>query len=101
MTAPTQFIGKRVAVTIDRPLGTKHPRHDYIYPINYGYVENTVSGDGKELDVYVLDVDEPRKRFIGTCIAYVHREDDDDPKLIVVPKGTTMTDEEIMTAVHF
>lgn len=26
-------------------MGSKHPKHGFIYPINYGYVPNTVSGD--------------------------------------------------------
>lgn len=41
-------------VTIDRPFGSKHPKHGFIYPINYGYVPNTISGDGEELDCYIL-----------------------------------------------
>ena len=42
------FLNKIVSVTIDRPLGSKHPKHEMIYPINYGYIPNTISGDGEE-----------------------------------------------------
>lgn len=40
--------------TLDRPLGTCHPRFPEIrYPIDYGYVNNTRSTDGEALDVFV------------------------------------------------
>ena len=45
-----EYINKTLNVIIDRPLGTKHPKYNYIYPINYGYIPNTVSGDGEELE---------------------------------------------------
>lgn len=34
------MIGDIVKVTVDRPLGSYHPKHeDIYYPINYGYIE--------------------------------------------------------------
>ncbi|MBQ6313868.1 inorganic diphosphatase [Candidatus Saccharibacteria bacterium] len=65
------YIGKVLGVKIDRPLGPRHPKHGFIYPINYGYVPDTVSGDGEELDCYVLGVFEPVDEFVGKCIAVV------------------------------
>ena len=50
------YLDKALEVKIDRPLGSKHPKHGFIYPINYGYVPNTISGDGEELDCYVLGI---------------------------------------------
>ena len=50
----TDYLGKEVRVTIDRKLGSKHPKHGFMYMINYGFIPNTVSGDGKELDAYYL-----------------------------------------------
>lgn len=82
-----EYIGKMVEVKIDRPFGSKHPKHQFIYPVNYGYVPNTVSGDGEELDAYVLGVFEPLNEFKGKCIAVIHRTNDNDDKLIIVPKG--------------
>ena len=32
-----EYIGKKVDIKIDRPLGSKHPKHDFIYEVNYGY----------------------------------------------------------------
>lgn len=90
-----EYIGKQIRVKMDRPLGVKHPKHGFVYEVNYGYVPNTVSGDGEELDVYVLGVDEPLDEFEGVCIAVLHRTNDDDDKLIVVPMGVEMSDDEI------
>ena len=30
----TDFLNKIVTVKMDRPIGTKHPKHDFTYPIN-------------------------------------------------------------------
>ena len=68
-----EFINKIINVKIDRPFGTKHPKHGFIYPINYGYIPNTIGGDGEELDCYVLGVFEPLLEFEGNCIAIIHR----------------------------
>lgn len=95
------FLGKHVSVKFDRPLGTKHPKHGFTYEVNYGYIPETKAPDGGELDVYYLGVDEPLEEATGTCIAIVHRENDDDDKLVVVPEGVEMTDEEIMELVNF
>ena len=32
-----EYLGKKVAIKIDRPFGSKHPKHGFIYPVNYGY----------------------------------------------------------------
>ena len=96
-----KYIGKLVDVIIDRPLNSRHPKHGFIYEVNYGYVPNTISGDGEELDVYVLGVNEPIEKFIGRCIAVIHRTNDDDDKLIVVPDGIEFTDEEIRKLTDF
>ena len=29
------YLGKEVSVEIDRPLGTRHPKHGFMYMINY------------------------------------------------------------------
>jgi len=40
-------------LVIDRPKGSPHPRYPLmVYPLDYGYLKGTVSGDGKELDVW-------------------------------------------------
>lgn len=81
-----EYLNKTVTVKIDRKLGSKHPKHGFIYPINYGYIPETISGDGEELDAYVLGVFEPVEEFTGKVIAIIHRTNDDDDKLIVSTK---------------
>jgi len=96
------FLHKTVKVKVDRPLGTKHPKHDWTYKVNYGFIPETMSPDGEELDAYILGVDESLKEFEGNCIAVLHRTDDDDDKLIVVANSENdMSDEEIKEQVHF
>lgn len=95
------YIGKIVDVKIDRAFGTMHPKHGFIYPINYGYVPNTVSGDGEEIDCYVLGVFEPIEEFRGKCIAIVHRINDDDDKLVIVPENKDYSDDAINALVEF
>jgi len=101
ITNAKDFLGKEVEVIIDRPIGSKHPKHGFVYEANYGYIPNTKSPDGEELDTYYLGVDEPIKKAKGTCIAIVHRTNDDDDKLIVAPEGIELTDEEINKQIEF
>ena len=96
-----QYLNKILEVKIDRPLGSIHPKHGFIYPINYGYVPNTISGDGEELDCYILGVYEPLKTFKGKCIAIVHRTNDDDDKLVLASESKTYTNTEIRALTDF
>ena len=68
-----EYIGKIIDIKIDRPFGSKHPKHRFIYPVNYGFIPNTISGDGEELDCYLLGVFEPVEHYKGKCIAIIHR----------------------------
>ncbi len=87
---------------IDRPLGTRHPKHpDIVYPVNYGYIPGIIGGDGDEQDVYILGVDEPLDTFTGELIAVIHRRDDVEDKWVLAPEGMRFTAGEIMAAVHF
>ena len=95
------YIGKILRIKIDRPFGSKHPTHGFIYPVNYGYVPNTISGDGEELDAYLLGVFEPVDEYEGKCIAVVHRTNDNDDKLVVTPEGKEYSDEQIEALTEF
>lgn len=95
------YIGKIVEVKVDRKLGSKHPKHGFIYPVNYGYIPNTISGDGEELDAYVLGEFEPLETFRGKCIAIIHRTNDDDDKLIIVKEDNNYTDDQIKALTEF
>ena len=95
------FLGKTIEVEIDRPMGSKHPKHGFVYEVNYGFIPKTKSSDGEELDAYYLGIDHPIKKAKGVCIAIIHRTNDDDDKLIVTPEGRTLTAEEIEKLVNF
>lgn len=97
----TNFLGKKVDVIIDRSLGSKHPKHGFIYKVNYGYIPDTKAPDGEEIDAYVLGVEKPLEKFSGICIAIIHRTDDDDDKLVITPNGEEISDEEIEKLVNF
>ncbi|HIG96502.1 TPA: inorganic pyrophosphatase [Candidatus Woesearchaeota archaeon] len=97
----TSFLGKIIAITIDRPLHSKHPKYDWLYELNYGFVQNTIADDGEELDAYIIGIDKPLEEFIGKCIAIIHRTNDNDDKLVIVPNGMNLTDEEIKSATLF
>ena len=90
-----EYIGTTIKIKIDRPFGSKHPKHGFIYPVNYGYVPNTISGDGEELDAYLLGLFEPVEEYEGECIAIIHRTNDNDDKLVVVPAGKYYSDDAI------
>lgn len=96
-----KYLGKEVEVTIDRPLGSRHPKHGFVYEVNYGFIEGVKASDGEDLDAYYLGIGEPIQWAKGMCIAIAHRKNDDDDKLIVVPYGIEMTDEQILSAIHF
>ena len=97
----TDYLGKEVSVTIDRKLGSKHPKHGFMYMINYGFIPNTVSGDGEELDAYYLGEFEPVDTGKGKVIAVIHRTNDDDDKLIVSKDGKNYSDDAIRALTEF
>lgn len=97
----TGYIGQSLTVEIDRPLGSRHPRHGFLYPVNYGYLPGVLSGDGEELDVYVLGVEQPLQTFTGRCIAVIHRLDDDDDKLVLAPEEQSFDDFQIRALTEF
>ena len=96
-----EYIGKILKIKIDRKIGSRHPKHGFIYPVNYGFIPNTISGDGEEIDCYLLGVFEPKDEYVGKCIAIIHRLDDDDDKLIIVPENKNYSDLEIEALTEF
>ena len=96
------MIGDKVKVTVDRPLGSRHPKYpDLVYPINYGYIEGIVGGDGEWQDAYILGIDVPVSEFVGEILAVIHRANDCEDKLVVVPEGRAFTADEILRATLF
>lgn len=97
------YLGKTVEILMDRPLGYVHEKEKYTltYPINYGFIPDVIGGDGEELDVYLLGVDEPVSKYTAKIIGIVHRENDTEDKLVAAPDGMSFTKEEIAEQVEF
>lgn len=97
-----RFLGKTTAIKIDRRIGSIHPKHvDIKYPINYGYIEGVIGGDGEELDVYLLGVTEPVSEYTARIIAVIRRTDDDEDKLVAAPDGMSFSIDEIRLQTYF
>ena len=101
MISSSTYLGQSVTVHIDRPLGSLHPKWNFEYEVNYGYIPDTLSGDGEELDAYVLGIYTPLQTFEGVCIAVIRRIEEDDDKLIIVPNGVKMYEKEIREKIYF
>ena len=96
------MIGKIVTVIVDRPINSQHPIYpNIVYPINYGFIPNTLAKDGEEQDAYILGVNVPIATFKGKIVAVIHRKNDIETKFVVAPETLTPTREEIFKAVHF
>ena len=96
-----KYLGKIVKVVIDRPLGSRHPEFDMVYPVNYGYLPKTKAADGDEIDAYVLGIEKPIKEFEGRVVGIIHRIDDNEDKLVVAPEGKDFSKEKIKDLTKF
>jgi len=97
------YLGRLVHIEIDRPVGYIHKKENYslTYPINYGYIPDVFGGDGEELDVYLLGVNEPVKEYTARVIGAAYRKNDIEDKLIAAPVGMSFTEEEAYEAIKF
>lgn len=100
-TSINDYLGKEVNIKIDRQLGSRHPKYGFIYMLNYGFIPNTISSDGEELDAYLLGEVVPVFSSAGKVIAIIHRTNDDDDKLIVSKDGKDHSDDEIRALTYF
>lgn len=94
MTPDTSFwleMGNLIAadkIVIDRPKGARHPRYpELIYPLDYGYLENTTAGDGDGIDVWTGSLD--RKTLTGILCTFDTIKRDAEIKLLI---GCTQQD---------
>lgn len=98
----TKVLGRKVRGKIDRPLGSWHSVYKNLYyPVNYGYVEGILAGDGEEQDVYVLGEEKPLSEFEGTVVGVVHRLNDVEDKWVVDLSGKLYSEEEIWEKLKF
>lgn len=83
-------------IVIDRPKGTAHPKFpDFIYQVDYGYLENTSSMDHGGIDVWV-GTDEKRKADAVMCIVDLYKRDS-EIKILV---GCSEQEKEIIYQTH-
>lgn len=102
MNSSSNILGMQVKITIDRPLGSFHPDYpDLYYPINYGYVDGIIGGDGEEQDVYLLGIDFPVDTYTANIVAIVKRFDDIETKWVAAPDGMHFSKQEIYNLTHF
>lgn len=84
------------SIVIDRPKGTVHPRYpDFVYPVDYGYLENTSSMDGGGIDVW-LGSEKERLLDAVMCIVDLTKRDSEIKLLI----GCTDQEKELVFQVH-
>jgi inorganic pyrophosphatase len=69
-------------IILDRPKGAAHPRYpELIYPLDYGYLENTSAGDGDGIDVWIGSL--PKKMLTGILCTFDKLKHDAEIKLLV------------------
>jgi inorganic pyrophosphatase len=70
----------RRGITIDRPQHHPHPQYPgIIYPLDYGYVNGTLSTDGEAVDIFVGTAD---TGLVGAILTTDHRQIDREFKLL-------------------
>lgn len=83
-------------LVIDRPKGTAHPRYpDMIYKVDYGFLKNTSSMDGGEIDVWFGTDRNKRVDAIMCIIDLVKR--DSEIKILI---GCTEEEKELVYKTH-
>jgi inorganic pyrophosphatase len=84
------------APRIDRPRGTHHPRYpDLIYPLDYGYLEGTLSPDGGGIDIWVGSLPDKRVTAIVCTVDMVKR--DSEMKILI---GCTPQEAQVVLGFH-
>jgi inorganic pyrophosphatase len=100
--AMTDLLATNIIV-MDRPKGSTHPRYgNAVYPLDYGYLENTTSSDGGGIDVWVgslntTDDKQDAKILTGILFTYDTLKRDAEVKLLI---GCTEEDIQIIRDFH-
>jgi inorganic pyrophosphatase len=78
------------SIVLDRPKGNAHPRYpEMIYPLDYGYLENTSAADGGGIDVWIGSMSQ--KTLTGILCTFDRLKRDAEIKLLI---GCTREDVE-------
>ena len=89
-------------ITIDRPKGSSHPRYgEVVYPLDYGYLENTTSSDGGGIDVWIGSLNSvmnnSAKTLTGILCTFDTLKRDAEIKFLI---GCTVEDIQVIQAFH-
>lgn len=83
-------------IVVDRPKGTAHPRYpEFVYPLDYGYLDGTQTVDGGGVDVWVGSLPERRVTAIVCTVDALKR--DAELKLLL---GCTPDEAETILKTH-
>ncbi|MBE5979708.1 MAG: inorganic pyrophosphatase [Paenibacillaceae bacterium] len=94
-TALDQLVGNS-EIVIDRPKGSVHPKYpDFIYKVDYGYLNNTSSMDGQGIDVWVGNGKKQRIDAVMCIVDLMKR--DSEIKILI---GCTEEEKEIIFRTH-
>jgi len=84
------------SISVDRLKGKPHPRYpDVIYPLDYGYLENTSASDGGGIDVWLGS--SSIRTLTGILCTFDKIKRDAEIKLLI---GCTQKDIEIIRSFH-
>ena len=83
-------------IILDRPKSSHHPHHpEMIYPLDYGYVEDTTASDGGGIDVWIGSLD--TKMLTGILCTFDTIKHDAEIKLLI---GCSMEDVQCIQDFH-
>ena len=69
-------------VVVERPAGSPHPRFpESTYPLDYGFLRGTTSGDGADIDVFLGRAD--ARRVTGVVATVDARKRDTELKVLL------------------
>ena len=84
------------SVVVDRPKGSTHPRiPTLVYPLDYGYLSGTRSGDGHGIDVWIGTL---KRRVVTGLVCTVDLEKRDTEVKILL--GCTRAEQERVLSIH-
>jgi inorganic pyrophosphatase len=91
------------AIIIDRPKGSTHPRYEAeVYPLDYGFLEDTTSSDGGGIDVWIGSLDtvvdkQNTKTLTGILCTFDTLKRDAEIKLLI---GCSEEDIQVIQEFH-
>ena len=82
-------------IIVDRPIGSSHPKFaEIVYPLDYGYLEGTISGDKNGIDVWLGSLG--NKIVTGIVVTIDLFKNDSEQKILI-----GCTDEEMALIERF